>query len=279
VRPDCCSGHAEGFGHSIDCAAPASVRCAVPDGTPCCSRLRSIAHIGNNDAVADFHNPIRVVGDLLVMGDKNDGVSLCVKFTQDLHHLRPTVRVKGSGRLVSQNDLAAIHQSAGDRHPLLLAARQLAGNMVRALGQTQPGQQGDRPLMPVGSAASGINGGHFDIAGRAQVAKQMIALEDETEPLAAQRRQLVHVHLRRLAAFDPIIACRRPIQTSKYVHQSRFAGTGGADNGHHLSGFNVEVDILQHPHHLVACGESAGYPTHAYQWLGHGAPYRVDPAS
>jgi len=185
VRPYCRARHTKGLSHPVNCAAPASARRVLADGTGHRRGFGYIALVGNDDAVADLYNPIRMFGDLLVVSDENDGVPLGVKLAQDLHDFGATVRIQRSGRFVGQNYLAAIHQRAGDRHPLLLAARKLARNIARPLGEPQPGQQGDRSLVPVGSAASGIDGRHLDVAGRAEIAKQMIALEDETKTLTA----------------------------------------------------------------------------------------------
>ncbi len=141
MRPDRNHGHTEGFGQPIDDAAPARVRRSFADMTSRRGRLGSIARVGNDNAIADLYNPIRLVGDLLIVRDQNDGVPLGVKLAQDLHNLCAAVCVQGPGRFIGQNYLAAIHQGAGDRYPLLLAARQLARDIARPLGQTQSVQQ------------------------------------------------------------------------------------------------------------------------------------------
>ncbi len=133
--------------------------------------------------------------------------------------------------------------------------------------------------MPVRSAASGIDGWHLDITGRTEVTKQMITLENETKPLTTQRSQFVHGHLRRFAFFDPVTAGRRTIQAAKDVHQGRLAGARGANDGHHLAGLDVEIDVFEHLHHLVARRESAGYTTYADQRFRHDARYRFAAAN
>ena len=42
------------------------------------------------------------------------------------------LRVEVAGRLVGEDDLGVVHDGAGDRHPLLLAARELATGGARA---------------------------------------------------------------------------------------------------------------------------------------------------
>ena len=102
--------------------------------------------------------------------------------------------VGSSARITS----AAVHQRTRNAHPLLLPAGELAGTMAAALGQSQPFQQLRGAGPPHAPFVAGVDGRYLDIAARGQVRQQVVALENETEMLAAQlgqfvRRQLSHV--------------------------------------------------------------------------------------
>ena len=71
----------------------------------------------------------------------------------------------------------------------------------------------------------GIHGRDLDIADGIQMRQQMIALEDETEMVSAQGRQLIGGQLPGRAPLDRVITARRSIQTAENVHQRRFAGS------------------------------------------------------
>jgi hypothetical protein len=52
-------------------------------------------------------------------------VALAGQFVEQRHDLGAAVAVEGAGGFVGEDDMAAVHQRAGDRHALLLAAGQL----------------------------------------------------------------------------------------------------------------------------------------------------------
>jgi hypothetical protein len=92
-----------------------------------------------------------------------------------------TTAVEGAGGFVGQDDVAAVHQCPGDRHPLLLAARQLMWTVAGARGQAEAIEQGGRAGVAFGGGGAGVDCRHLDVllgrAGRNQV----IPLKHETE--------------------------------------------------------------------------------------------------
>ena len=56
-----------------------------------------------------------------------------VESLEKRHDLGAAAAVEGAGRLVGEDHGAAVHQRAGNRHALLLAAGQLPGTMIGAI--------------------------------------------------------------------------------------------------------------------------------------------------
>src|SRR5690606_15629170 len=85
----------------------------------------------------------------------------------------------------------------------------------------------------------------------------LVALEDEAEMLAPQRRQLVGIQRAHILAGEQVTALAGPVETAQYVHQRRLARAGLADNGHHLAAMDVEIDALEHGDALPAGRDAA----------------------
>ena len=60
--------------------------------------------------------------------------------------------VEADGRLVQQQEARPVEQGAGDLDPALLAARELAHDIARALGQLDAGELGLRAALRLGRA-------------------------------------------------------------------------------------------------------------------------------
>ena len=78
---------------------------------------------------------LRVRRDMRIMRRNDDRVALAVQLLQKRHHLAAVGAVERAGRFIRQDDRAAVHQGAGDRDTLLLAARKLVWAMRRAIGR------------------------------------------------------------------------------------------------------------------------------------------------
>jgi hypothetical protein len=68
------------------------------------------------------------------------------QFDHDVQHFLDHLRVEGRGRLVEQHDLGLHAQRAGDGDALLLAAGELAGVLLRLLGDLHPVQDSASPM-------------------------------------------------------------------------------------------------------------------------------------
>ncbi len=95
------------------------------------------AAIRRDDAVGDLDQAVGMGRHVLVMGHQDDGVAGIGQLAQQGHDVGTGAAVEGAGRLVGEDDAAAIHQRPGDRDALLLAAGQLARPVIEPFLQTQ----------------------------------------------------------------------------------------------------------------------------------------------
>jgi hypothetical protein len=98
--------------------------------------------VADDQAVADFDDAFGPGRDFAVVGDEDHHVALARQFVEQRHHLGAAVAVEGAGGFVGEDDVAAVHQRPGNRHPLLLAAGQLVRAVAGARGQAQAVEQG-----------------------------------------------------------------------------------------------------------------------------------------
>ena len=79
------------------------------------------------------------MGEMHVLLDQQNGQPRLLQLLQRLEQLIDDDRRKAERQLVDDQDVGIRHQAAGDRHHLLLAAGQRAGDLALPLGE--PGKQ------------------------------------------------------------------------------------------------------------------------------------------
>src|SRR5262245_55457362 len=82
------------------------------------------------------NTPLGARGDIAGVSDDNDGASVTVKLLKQPQDLFARLAVQCAGRFVSQDERRIVDDRAGNNHPRLLSARQLAGPMVGAVTQS-----------------------------------------------------------------------------------------------------------------------------------------------
>src|SRR5262249_3887118 len=129
--------------------------------------LVSVADIAVNQAVLDGDLSRRMGGDLSVVCDHDDGLAALpietLEFSQDL---RARFGVKVAGRLIGQDDLRLIDESAGDGHALLLSAGQLAGQMPGPVRQADQFESGQRSLPSLAGKSPRVEQRQLDVLNR-----------------------------------------------------------------------------------------------------------------
>ena len=90
--------------------------------------------------------------------------------------------------------------------------------------------------------------GHHDVLLGREHRQQIEALEDETDVVAAQQRELLVVELRQVAPLEHDAAAGGRVQTAHHMHQRRFSGSGRSHNRREPALLELHVDIFQRMH-------------------------------
>ena len=204
-------------------------------------RRRAFQHralVHEDDAVGHF------AGKAHLVRDADHGHAVLGQIAHHQQHFAHHFRVQRAGGLVEQDHRWPQRQRTRDRHALLLAARQLAGNGVRLVRQAHAFQQrhgafargGGRQLLELHRRQGAV----FQ---HRQVRKQVELLKHEADA-GAQR---VHVLPRRMhvLAVHQNAAALDFFQPVDGADQRGFARTRRAADHHHFARGDGFVDVHQ----------------------------------
>ncbi len=82
--------------------------------------------VADHLAVAHDNHALAIGGNVQLMRHHEDGDAVIVQFLENIHDLDAGPRVEIAGRFIGQQEFGRVHQGAGDRDALLLAAGKLA---------------------------------------------------------------------------------------------------------------------------------------------------------
>ena len=202
-------------------------------------------------AVLDADDPVRELGDLLVVGNHHNGLAeLLARHLEQREHVLAGFAVQVAGRLVRQYDGGLGGERAGDGHALLLAARKLAGQIGQLAFQPQRADD----LVHIGAidrAAVQLDG-EYDIFVHAQYGNKIIRLEHEPDAPAAENGQLVVLQREDVVPVHIDLAVRRAVQPAEHVQQGGFARAGCADHRDEFAVFDRKVHAVERAHLGIA---------------------------
>ncbi len=158
-------------------------------------------------AVADPHDPAGRIGDGVLVGDQHDRATRGMQLVEQREQVLGGPRVEVAGRLVGEQQGGIRDQRAGNRDALLLAAGQLAGSVLDAVGEADPIECGKRPDLPLGATDAGVAQRQLDVAQGGHRGQQVELLEDKPDALVAHQRELHLRHAADVGAGEPV-ACR-----------------------------------------------------------------------
>src|SRR5262249_45873227 len=137
----------------------------------------------DGQAAAGHHaDPLGAAGDGAVVGDQDERqVLLPPQRLEQGDDLVPGVLVQVAGRLVGQQHVRVLDQGTGDGDALLLAAGQLAGQVLGTVAEADAVQGFARSVVPVVVGCVERDEGGLDVLGGGQGGDQVEGLEDEAE--------------------------------------------------------------------------------------------------
>jgi hypothetical protein len=80
-----------------------------------------------------MHFALRVFGEPRVVRHHADGRACAVQLAEEIHHRFAAARIEVAGRLVREQNQRLAGHRASDRDALLLTARELAREVLRAM--------------------------------------------------------------------------------------------------------------------------------------------------
>src|SRR6185503_19999887 len=202
-------------------------------------------------AVAEPELPVRPPRGQQVVGDHHDrDAELPVHALERIEHQRRGLAVELRGRLVGEQDLRQVRQRDGDRDTLLLAARELARLVVRAVGETYDLEQLARGPAGRGDLDAARRRGEADVLDDVEVRHQVArrALPDEADPVAPVLGELVLIQAPEVAPLDLDGARGRTVQAADHIQDRRLARTARAHHGEELALADVEVHAAERHH-------------------------------
>jgi hypothetical protein len=113
---------------------------------------------------------------------------------------------------------------AGGGDALALAAGKLRGEVPGPLVQIDAAQRLEGPLPALLAAGAGVHQRQLDVAQDGSARQEVVGLEDESDPLIADARQLAARKARHRRPRQLVLAGRRGVETAEDVHQGRLAG-------------------------------------------------------
>ena len=179
-------------------------------------------------------------------------------------------RGEAHGDLVEQEDGRLHAERARHGQHLLLAARERAGHLVAALGQT--GEAGEGQLLDVRPGGAGERH-EPEVLGHGEVGEDAAAVGQGAEPGAGQR---VGAHAVGVAPEDVEAAPGRHHLAAGHTQRRRLAGPVGSEQGQHRTARDREVDAVQHLDLPVG---GVDPPELQHGGLSHGRPAAAGPGA
>ena len=159
---------------------------------------------------------------------------------QSVEHDVLVALVELAGGLVGQHERRAARGRRGDRHPLLLAAREGVDAVVGAVAEPEGGQGRVRIAVAPRQAE---RGGHVLV--RAERRPEVAALEDERQVGGAKVRQLGLGQPAQRAPEHAHLAGRRLVEARRQREERALAAARRAEHGDRLAALDAQVEAAQ----------------------------------
>src|SRR4051794_19021618 len=241
---------------------------------------RSCAHhrpVVGDPAVDQPDQPPGVRGDVLLVGDEDDGPSTVVQVVEDAHDVGAGPGVEISGRLVGEYQGRCGDQGAGHGDPLLLATRELVGFVAFPVGQADQVERCTGAGPPVGRLHPGVRQRKFHIGQCGGTRNQVERLEDEPDPAVADQGQAAVVEAAHVHAVQQVPPGGGYVEAAEDVHQRGLARAGRTHDGDVVATLDGQADAAQRPDGGFALAVRLGDGADVEYGVAHPVPRRPPP--
>jgi hypothetical protein len=186
-------------------------------------------------------------GEIQVVGHKHQrGTAIALEREKQIHDGGARRLVEIAGGLVRHQDRRVRHDGAGNRHALLLAARQLRRIMMQSRPEAHGLQFGLRPLEGV-ILARQLQGERHVLECR-HGGNEMEGLEHDADAPASKTGERILVEAGQIRAVHDHPAGIRALQSRHGHEQGGLSGARGTDETHRLALADAERNALQDMH-------------------------------
>src|SRR5881409_592270 len=214
-----------------------------------------------------MHSPICVLRETLVVCHHANRGATLMQFSEQLHHRLAIARIEVAGRFVCEQNRRPASESARDRDTLLLATRELAGQMFCAMRHAHALQGFGHKRFAIAGARAPVGQRQFDVFENRQIADQIKALKDETDLAIPNARALCEREIRDLMAFQRITAIRRSIEQAENRKQRGLAATRRSSDGNIFALPNIEVNPRERVRFYFVGKKHFGHASEKYKWM------------
>ena len=191
-------------------------------------------------------------GDIGLVRDEHDGDALAVEGAEQPHDLIRGFSIERPRRLVCQQQPRIVDERARDRHALLLAAGELLRAMLQAVARSDLLEPHTGRRFGIVRPGSGVGERQHHLAQGRRARQQIELLEHEADGPIPQLASASPDSLPTFAAGNMQFASGWHIQRANQVHHGRLAGAGRPHDGDELAFANIEGDIVEGVHRLLA---------------------------
>ncbi len=168
-------------------------------------------------------------GGVGVVGDHDDGFfEFLVEALEEGEDVGGAGGVEVAGGFVGEDEVGVGDDGAGDGDALFLAAGELAGEVVEAVGEADEIEGGGGIFAALFAGEGGELEGQLDVFEGVEDGDEVEGLEDEAEVVVAPAGEASFRHCRGFFAEDDQASRGRPIHAGDQMEQRRLSGTRGA---------------------------------------------------
>ncbi len=195
-------------------------------------------------AARDVHDAVRDGDEPQVVGDQHERLArLAADALEQLEHGAARLRVERAGGLVGQDEARVLGDGAGDGDALLLATRELGGEVVDAVRQAHAGEHVvDRQRVDANLARQ------LDVLARGEACDEVVELEDEAHVVAPVEGKALLVELRDVAPVEENLPRGGLLHAAEHVEHRGLAGPRRAHDEHEFAALELQVDAVGGAH-------------------------------